>query len=107
MIRSEPQPRLRPVKALADIETEAARAGKALVKRALILAGCCLALASSNIFSGHLFSGDMFSRDTPPPLADVSTMITVMVMDAKDTAAFDARPRRSQSRARMVSAASS
>jgi hypothetical protein len=33
----------------------------------------------------------MFSRDTPPPLADVSTMITVMVMDAKDAAAFDAR----------------
>jgi hypothetical protein len=50
--------------------------------RTLILAGCCLTLACCSA---------TMSGDTPPALTDVSTIVTVMVMDAKDTATLDSR----------------
>jgi hypothetical protein len=50
--------------------------------RTLILAGCCLTLACCSA---------TMSGDTPSALADMSTITTVMVMDAKVTATLDSR----------------
>jgi hypothetical protein len=57
------------------------RSAPRLAMRTALVVGCCLALACC--------SGTT-SGDTPPPLADASTVITVMVMDSHDVASLDA-----------------